>query len=224
MKKISLLAVAILVTGSAAFSQTKTTTASTTIGTTKFGLKAGVNLAKYSFGKDDAKNPTSDQITNLHITGYADIPVGSMFSVQPGLSLQGKGGEFKDAISTTKQNTMWLEIPVNLVGKIPMGASGTNLFIGAGPYAAFGIAGENETTINATGNTGTSKVKFGNDSGDSLKGIDFGINALAGVQLTNGFNLGAGYGLGLTDLFPNGTGGNGQQTNRVLSFSVGFAF
>ncbi|HCN83952.1 MAG TPA: PorT family protein, partial [Sphingobacteriaceae bacterium] len=44
------------------------------------------------------------------------------------------------------------------------------------------------------------------------------------VQLNSGFNIGAGYGLGLTDLRPSGSGGNGKQTNRVLSFSVGMAF
>jgi hypothetical protein len=54
--------------------------------------------------------------------------------------------------------------------------------------------------------------------------VDFGVNFLGGLQLSNGFNVGAGYGLGLTDLRSTGTGGNGQMTNRVLSFSVGYAF
>ncbi|MBC7914496.1 MAG: PorT family protein [Pyrinomonadaceae bacterium] len=222
MRKISLLAAGLLV-GATAFAQTSTTS-TTKVGSTKIGLKAGVNLSKYSYGKDDADNPTSDQITNFHITGYADIPLSSSFSVQPGLSLQGKGGEFTIPTETRKESTMWLEIPVNLVGKIPLGASGTNFFIGAGPYAAFGIAGENETTLTGSSNVNTSKVKFGDEAGDQVKAVDFGLNALAGVQLSNGFNLGAGYGFGLTDLFPSGTGGNNQKTNRVLSFSVGFAF
>ncbi len=72
MKKITVLAAGFLIAGTAAFAQTSTKPAST-VGTTKFGLKGGVNLAKYSFGKDDAKNPTTDQITNFHITGYASF-------------------------------------------------------------------------------------------------------------------------------------------------------
>ena len=223
MKKITLIAASLLVAGTSAFAQT-TTTAASTVGTTKFGLKAGVNLAKYSYGKDDADNPESGQLTNFHVTGYADIPLGGFFALQPGISLQGKGGEFTIPAETRKENTMWVEVPVNLVGKIPLGAGGTHLFLGAGPYAAFAVAGENETTLTGSTNVNTSKIKFGNESTDQLKGIDFGLNGLAGFQLANGLNLGAGYGFGLTDLFPTGTGGNNQKTNRVLSFSVGFAF
>ncbi|MBC8053233.1 MAG: PorT family protein [Sphingobacteriaceae bacterium] len=222
MKRIFLLAAGFLIAGTVANAQTSTTT--TTMGGTKFGLKAGVNLSKYSFGRDDANNLESDQLTNFHITGYADLPLGGMFSVQPGLSLQGKGGSFSNTFGTTKENVMWLEIPVNLVGKIPLGASGTSFFIGAGPYAGVAIAGENETTLAGSSNNSTSKIKFGDEAGDQVKMLDFGLNGLAGVQLANGFNLGAGYGFGLTDLFPSGNGGNGQKTNRVISFSLGYAF
>ena len=218
MKKTALLAVAFLVGGTAVNAQTTTST----VGTTKWGLKVGVNLAKYSYGNDNGDNPTTDHATNFHVTGYLDLPVGSMFSVQPGLSLQGKGAEYTDnSTYEAKDNTMWLEVPVNLV---PLGATGTSLFLGAGPYAAFGIAGEQKLT-NKTLNTETKRdFNFGNESGDDLKALDFGVNFTGGIQLNSGFNIGAGYGLGLTDLRPSGSGGNGQINNRVLSFSVGYAF
>ena len=230
MKKIALLAAGLLVTGAAAFAQTNTTTS--TVGNTKWGLKVGVNLAKYSFGEDDAENPETDHATNFHVTGYLDLPLGGrMFSVQPGLSLQGKGAEyFDDEILgnsvEVKENIMWLEVPVNLVGKIPLGATGAQLFLGAGPYGALGLAGEIKTENKTTDQATTQKIKFGDEdnSGASRKALDFGVNFMGGFQLNNGFNVGAGYGLGLTDLRPSGTGGNGQMTNRVLSFSVGYAF
>lgn len=219
MKKISLLAAAFLIAGTVAQAQTTTST----IGGTKWGLKAGVNLAKYSIGKDNADNPTTDNTTNFHVTGYLDLPVGSMFSVQPGLSLQGKGGENTVLGVNYKINTMAVEIPVNLVAKMPIGATGTSIFLGAGPYASYALSGEQKITDNSN-NSVKSDLEFGNDSGDDLKAADFGVNFLGGVQLNNGFNIGAGYGLGLTDLRPKGSGGNGQINNRVLSFSVGFAF
>ncbi|MEJ6979315.1 outer membrane beta-barrel protein [Pedobacter sp. P351] len=220
MKKLALLAVAFLVTGTAVNAQT-----TTSVGSTKWGLKAGVNLAKYSYGKDDADNPTTDHATNFHVTGYLDLPVGSMFSVQPGLSLQGKGAEYTDNNTyEIKDNTMWLEVPVNLVGKIPLGATGTNIFLGAGPYASFGLAGERKFTDKVANSTTKSDLEFGDEAGDDLKALDFGVNVLGGVQLNNGFNVGAGYGLGLSDLRPSGDGGNGQVNNRVISFSLGYAF
>lgn len=222
MKKITLLAAGLLITGASAFAQTTTSTSS--VGSTKWGLKAGVNLAKYSFGKEDDDNPTTENNTNFHVTGYVDLPISNMFSVQPGLSLQGKGGETSTSLVTAKVSTMNIEVPVNLVGKIPVGMGGTNIFLGAGPYASYAIAGEQKIIENSSNSSVTSDLNFGNDNGDDLKAADFGVNFLGGVQLSNGFNIGAGYGLGLTDLRPKGDGGEGQINNRVLSFSVGFAF
>jgi hypothetical protein len=51
-----------------------------------------------------------------------------------------------------------------------------------------------------------------------------GFNFIGGFQLNNGFNIGAGYGLGINDLRPENTGRDMKQTNRVWSFSVGYAF
>lgn len=211
MKKLLIIAVASLVS-SAAFAQSGMT----------YGLKAGVSLPKYSFGADDADNGETNTTVNFHVTGFLDAPIGGMFSLQPGISLQGKGGEFFDSGSTeVKQNTMWVEVPVNLVGKTPL-SGGTSLFFGAGPYAALAIGGQNKAT---TGSSSTeSDLDFGNDAGDDLKGTDFGLNFLGGIEMNSGFSVGAGYGLGLTDLRPNGSGGNGKQTNRVWSFSVGVHF
>lgn len=214
MKKLLIVAVASLI-GSAAFAQTSTSAK-------HYGLKAGVSLPKYSFGQDNAANGETNTTVNFHVTGYMDAPLSSMFSLQPGVSLQGKGGEFFDSGTTeVKQNTMWIEVPVNLVAKFPISGA-TNFYLGAGPYGAAAIGGQNKITT--SGSSTESDLDFGNDASDDLKGLDFGLNFLGGVQLGSGFNLGAGYGLGLTDLRPNGSGGNGKQTNRVWSFSVGMAF
>lgn len=226
MKKITLLAIGALMAGATAFAQTRP--ASSTAGATRWGLKAGVNLAKYSFGRDNVDNPTSDYTTSAHITGYADVPLARNFSVQPGISLQGKGGEFDFTHpslgpATRKDDVTWLEIPVNFVGKVPVGA-GTSFYFGAGPYAGFAITGHHTTTIKSSGNDNKADIQFGDEPGDTMRGIDLGVNALAGFQLINGINFGAGYGLGLKDLNPNGSGDEGQKNNRVLSFSVGLLF
>lgn len=209
MKKLLILAVATIIGGTAVAQQ-------------KWGLKAGVNFPKYSFGANNADNPNTETTTNFHVTGYLDAPLSTNFSIQPGISLQGKGGKFVDGTNLEiEQNTMWIDVPVNLVGKLPVG-NATHLFVGAGPYVGFAIAGQNKVTTN--GSSSESDLNFGSDDSDDLKGLDFGVNVLGGVQLNSGLNLGAGYGIGLTDLRPTGNGGEGKTTNRVLSFSVGFAF
>lgn len=229
MKKLIILA-AVSLAGSTAFAQIGQTDP---ISPVKVGLKAGVSLPNYHFA-DNEDGYSTDAATNFHITGYIDAPIGRNFSVQPGLSLQGKGAKLADAAFLgedveVKQNTLWLEVPVNFVGKVPMGPA-ANLYLGAGPYAAFGLSGKNDVDGSFTDDSGENPWEgdddftFGDDSSDNLKGTDFGVNFIGGIQLNSGFNVGAGYGLGLTDLRPGGDGGNGKQTNRVWTFSVGFAF
>lgn len=211
MKKLILSAAAVLF-GLGAFAQAP-------IG---YGIKAGVNLPNYHYSNNNNTADTKSS-TNFHITGYLDAPISSNFYIQPGISLQGKGAKFAQYEFAGKeykitQNTMWIEVPVNAVAKFYTGDAG-NFYIGAGPYAAFGISGKNKIT---TGDQSTDleNFKFGKD--EDQKSFDAGVNFLAGYQLSSGLTLGAGYGLGLADIAPNGSG-SVKQNNRVLSFSVGFA-
>ena len=205
MKKLILSATAVLFT-LGAFAQSG-------VG---YGLKAGVNLPNYKYSTSNASNNTESS-TNFHITGFMDAPLTGNFSIQPGISLQGKGAKFDlGALGTYTQNTMWVEVPVNAVAKLHTGDAG-NFFVGAGPYAAFGISGKNSYK-SGFGETET-EFKFGKD--EQQKAFDAGVNFLAGYQLSSGLTLGAGYGLGLMDIAKNGS--SSKQNNRVLSFSVGFA-
>ncbi|MFZ4863711.1 porin family protein [Sphingobacterium sp. Mn56C] len=184
---------------------------------TGYGLKAGVNIGKYS-NDGGSKNNTS-----FHVTGFADLPVASNFSIQPGVSLQGKGdkGTYTtgnlNGIESTR-NTMSIEIPVNAVYYIPTGTAGS-VFLGAGPYIGFNVSGKEKLKGNLGNYTGEKdwSLKIGNDK--DLKAIDAGANFMLGYKLNNGFIINAGYNLGLTDVLPRL---NGTQANRVWSFGIGF--
>ena len=207
MKKL-LLSAAILFGSLGAFAQ----------GGLGYGLRAGVNIPKYSM-----ENGSSESNTGFFVTGYLDAPISPYFSIQPGLSLQNKGGKWSETNNnnsiSVKQSIMSLDIPVNAVAKFPTGASG-NFFIGAGPYVGFALSGKNkfEGNLGDSGLKSEEDVKFGSGDGDELKRTDFGVNFLAGYQLTNGFQINAGYGLGLTNLAPNG----GSVKNRIWSVGIGF--
>ncbi len=217
MKRLFLVAAA-LVFGGATFAQTNNTTT-----TTRFGLKGGVNLPKYKY-VNDAENTSNEteSTTNFNLTGYADIPVGSYFSVQPGLSLQGKGAKyFESGNNKVEENVLAIEIPVNLLVNLPVGPG--KIYLGGGPYAGFNVSGQRKLTTGS--GTAESDLKIGNDSGDDIKALDFGLNALVGYQLSSGLNFGAGYGFGLTNLTPTSTSNtNIEKNNRLLSFTVGYAF
>jgi hypothetical protein len=217
MKKIFLVAFA-LVIGGATIAQTTTSSSVKS----RFGLKGGLSLPKYKYVNNDANTSNeTETTTNFHVTGYADVPVSDLFSIQPGISLQGKGAKYFDNGTTqVEDNILAIEVPVNLLVNLPAGPG--HLFIGGGPYAGFNISGQREVI---SGTTSESKLNIGNNSGDDLKALDFGVNFLAGYQLNSGLNFGAGYGLGLTNLRPTSTSAtNVEQNNRVLSFSIGYAF
>lgn len=187
-----------------------------------FGIKAGVNFPKYIISGNDFQ-AEAKPATNFHITGYLDAPLGSYFSIQPGISLQGKGSKasgfvdlgdiVNDELDKVSQNTMWLEIPVNFVAKFPTGNSG-NLFLGAGPYVAFGLSGKNMYDGEEFGD-----FKFGNDN--DLKGTDFGLNFIGGYHFGSGFMIHGGYGLGLTNLSTVDVG-DSKIRNGVWTVGIGF--
>jgi len=206
MKKLFLSAAAVLF-GLGAFAQTQP------LG---YGIKAGVNFPSYHITNSDMSDFKST--TNFHVTGFLDAPLGGNFYLQPGISLQGKGAKFVDTEDLEMtQNTMWLEVPVNAVAKLPTGATG-NFFVGAGPYVAFGLSGKNK--VSGGDSSLEHDFKFGKD--EDMKGVDFGLNFMAGYQLSSGLSLGAGYGLGLADIAPENDS-DSKLTNRVFSISLGFA-
>jgi len=192
-----------------------------------FGLKAGVNFPSYSYGDSEELSDTKSAV-NFHVTGYLDAQLAPGFYIQPGLSLQGKGAKFAEATigGTTydvSQNTMWLDVPVNFVGKFPVGMGG--LFIGAGPYVGFGLSGKNK--LNSQDGEGDfssttlNEFSFGED--ETLKGTDFGVNFLAGFKLGNGLLLHANYGLGLTNI-AGAKSLSDEIKNRGFAVGIGVEF
>lgn len=194
---------------------------------TGFGLKAGVNFPSYSYGSSDDLSDTKSAI-NFHVTGYLDTRIAPGFYLQPGVSLQGKGAKFAEATigGTTydvSQSTMWLDVPVNLVGKFPVGVG--SLFVGAGPYVGFGLSGKNKlNSQDGDGDFSSSTLNefsFGKD--EALKGTDYGVNFLAGFKLGNGLLLNANYGLGLANI-AGAKSLSDDIKNRGFSVGIGVEF
>lgn len=176
-----------------------------------YGVKAGVNLSKVS-----GKNINSDNLTSFNFTGYMDAPIAPNLSIQPGISLQGKGGKssfLEDNLNVeNKTDLMYLEIPVNFVYYVDAGMG--DIFVGAGPYAGFGLSGKTKV-----GNVKTD-IEWGGDNG--MKRFDYGANFLVGYKFDNGFLVSGGYGLGLGNMMPKSVDSNMKQHNRTFSIGVGF--
>ena len=202
-------------------------------------LRGGLNLANVSItdnGRiDDANTLTSFQagiIGNINLAGFV--------ALQPGILITGKGTKTQDGSSSDANyfkattNPIYLEVPLNLVFKGPVGPD-TKFFAGAGPYLAIGIAGKNKTEGKFLGASFSSEknIEWSNDDPTTLnyeegagfgimKRFDYGLNGTAGFETKNAV-FSVNYGLGLAKL-QSGSNSSEDDKNkhRVLSFTIGF--
>lgn len=205
----------------------------------RFGVKAGYNAANLTIS-DNGDVDDKKVLSSFHVGGYLDLPLAPVFSIQPGLYLTGKGTKYtvgdknSDNWMESKLNPIYLELPVNAVGKIPLGDD-FKIFVGAGPYAAMGIAGKQkvEGEVLGVAFSEDENIEYGDDqpingnngSGSgNVKRYDFGLNFLGGVEISR-LTLNAQYGLGLSNINPGSDNSdNDKYRHRVFSLSVGFLF
>lgn len=206
-------------------------------------IKAGVNLANISV-TNNGRVDDANQLTSFQVGVVGDVKLGtSLLHLQPGLLFTGKGSKVQKGTNGQagyfKQtfNPRYLELPVNIVVKAPVGKT-SRFFVGAGPYIAMGIAGKIKTegTRILTGSYSNDRdITFSNDDPTTfseeegsgfgvVRRFDYGVNGTAGIE-GKSIVLGVNYGLGLAKL-QSGSNSNedNNNKNRVLSFTVGFKF
>lgn len=182
-----------------------------------FGVKAGLNLANLSYS-DEFEDPDTKMLITFQVGAIADIDISDNFAIQPGLLLVGKGARQEDSDLDFKAsvNPMYLQVPVNFLYK------GDMFYVGAGPYAAFGLFGK--TKVEFAGEEDSEDLSFGNAEDDDLAALDFGANIEAGVTLGQ-IRIGAGYALGLANVIPSDVRGDDESArNGVISVNVAYMF
>ena len=195
-------------------------------------IRGGVNLANIS-NSDDGGTSDSRMLTSWQAGIIGDFNISEFFAIQPGLLYTSKGvkvenGEEGSAFyQKLKFNPQYLEVPVNLVFKTPTGNA--KFFVGAGPYAAVGIAGKfkGEGVVDFS-----SKIEYSDDDpltaeeegagAFRVKRFDYGFNGLVGIEASN-IVITANYGLGLAKI-RSGSDSNDDDNNkhRVFSLTLGF--
>jgi hypothetical protein len=195
-----------------------------------FGIKAGLNDATIDATPDNAIS--SSNKTGFSAGAFAEFDF-TKFSIQPGLFFTQKGSDAKvvypqggtneplPPIGTLSKATYnYLEVPVNALYNIPVGVG--KVFIGAGPYLGIAVSAHYKTsTPTGSGSSTTTETSIDIGGNDGIKRTDAGLNALAGINFKNGLLFSAGYDYGLTNIW---NGDDSKVKNRVLNFSVGYAF
>ncbi|OOQ56886.1 outer membrane beta-barrel protein [Mucilaginibacter pedocola] len=181
------------------------------------GLKGGLNFAQISGSDGSGGTSTSGTLTSFSVGAFLEF-AGDGVAIQPGLFYTGKGSKSKtNSGISSSLNLRYLQLPVNFVINVPAGFG--KLYIGAGPYAAYGLSGKVESSNNG-GTPSTTNLSFGQYSGQ-LKRMDYGAQGIAGLRFNTGFLIGVNYDLGLANIVNNASV---KSKNRVLGVSVGVTF
>lgn len=202
-------------------------------------IRAGINLANVSV-TDNGKVDDAKMLTSFQVGVLGDFPLATnMLALQTGVLFTGKGSKIQsgDPSSATyyraTSNPYYIEVPLNLVVKAPIGG-GSHFFFGAGPYGAIGVGGKNKVEGKNLGLSfsGEDNIEFSNDDPTTtnyeegagfgiMKRFDYGLNGTAGIE-GKSIVLGVNYGYGLAKL-QSGSNSSSDDKNkhRVLSVSVG---
>lgn len=233
MTKMIILSVAALAISFAAMSQVRV------------GVKGGLNLANISVDNDGSVD-NKKTLPTFHVGVIADMPlIKDILSFQPGVFYSSKGSKLEsgnkgtptltEPYSKFTTNPQYIEVPLNFVGKIPLGTD-CRLFAGIGPYFAFGVAGKNKYEFNngVVNTTGKSDIEWDDDTPfnnddpnqgwNKYKRFDWGGNLMVGAELSH-FLVSAQYGLGFGKINSGeDDSSDNKNKNRVFSVSVGFLF
>ena len=169
--------------------------------------------------------------TGAHFGFIADLQLGlnSKFYAQPGVMFYNKGRKFYSNYDTAvynyfsidaKQFVNYIDIPLNVVYKIPIGGK-TKFFIGGGPYLSFFYNGvEKKETYLKTGKFETEEntdLPVGDGPG-KYKTLDLGVNGTAGIEF-KGLFIAGNFSRGLTDMYTATY--DGSFKNQVYGVTLG---
>ncbi|MBC7758227.1 MAG: PorT family protein [Phormidesmis sp. FL-bin-119] len=195
MKKIIILGAALLFAG---FAQAQTP---------KFGIKAGLNIAKFAGDPD----PNSDFNTGLAAGVYTNIPLSSGFSFEPSLEYSQKGAEFTGALNNElKTKITYLDLPIMFKYNVT-----PNFGLLAGPQVSFFLSQESKFVNGKTSTT----FEGNNDSyRKSLAGGKLGLSYNFGAVMAN-----ASYATDFQNLYTDASG-NRDLKNQVINVGLAFGF
>lgn len=198
-----------------------------------FGIRAGINSATWSGDALQSFNQLAD-LTNGYVTtkgrtafhagAYAQLPLGSRFSIEPGIFYSQKGftmkGEleskvldFLGANATMQVQSHYIDVPVLLKANVIEG-----LHVYAGPQFSYLV--ENNLHMDA-GALGFSLLNKNMNITDQFNPTDWSIVGGVGYTFTNGVTINAAYDHGLSRLDKNG---NFKSYNKVFKIGFGFQF
>lgn len=218
--KIAILSALLVASAAGARAQTTRNTATAPLGSTTYGVHAGVNWQNLT-----NKDVTGKLATKFNIGVNAEVPVATDFYFQPGLSFATKGAKY-NSTSNPRINISYLELPLHFLYK-PMLGTG-KLILGVGPYLAYAVGGKVKS------DQGDATIKFKSSVTQAewasgvpyLKHFDAGADFLFGYEFASRWSAQFNAQLGLVNINPSVSGGTSPSSTKNTGFgvSVGYRF
>ena len=215
MKKISFIVFALSI-GLATVAQNENVTPMAV--KTRFGIKAGVNLAKLRPSAYGANEPQTNFKSTFNAGALVNIPLGTGgFAVQPEAMYSRQGSKMKvtttvGTVTTTnsiEQDLGYINVPVMLQWK-----SAGGFYVEAGPQAGFLIAAQQEGPAD---NAET-------ENKEMFKPFDFSVGAGVGFLSRIGLGIGARYNHGFRNVLDNDADQNPSLRNSVVNIGLQYHF
>ena len=172
-----------------------------------FGIKAGVNIAKFAGDPD----PNSEFNTGLSAGIFTNIPISTGFSFEPSVEYSQKGAEWTTSgDNELKSRISYIDVP--LMARLDLGSS---FGIFAGPQVSFFVDQETELE---TGSGNTTWESSNDSYRKSLAGGKVGLSYNFGTVGVN-----ASYATDFQNLYKENSG-NRDLKNQVINVGLAYSF
>lgn len=161
------------------------------------GFKAGTSLSNYRLG-GDMKGFKSKMNFGSSVGGFIKYDISTNFALQSGIDVYYRTSELESKAdkSSDKLKSWGVEIPLYGIFQVELGSG--KAFIGAGPYAGYGISAKSG---------GVNLFKKNNETGKaSMNRFDYGVGGIIGYDFNKNWQINASYQFGLADLHKAGGG------------------
>lgn len=187
-----------------------------------YGVSIGLTRPGYALGNISSSISREASPTyNGQLNGLIRLSPSRYFGLESGLSLHGSGAilewsEFGNR--EVVQHTYWLQMPVNLVGMLPLRDS-SHFFLKVGAYGGYGLFGKNYIPDSYDG---SAKRDFIFGRSGTQQRTDYGLQAAVGYRLRSGYFIAVGYQRGLRNVAPEQAAY--EQRNRAYTVTIGYQF
>jgi len=184
----------------------------------RVGVSGGFTVANMT-GEVDSVKENGKTKGGFMFGLIVDAPINDHISFQPGIYYVQKGEVLKkDSKEKVFRALRYVEMPLNFLYN--SNGSNANFFVGLGPSLSVGLPSSTVTKTEG-GLKVSTDIVFGNTGIEDLKGVDWGVNGLAGVRFKCGWALSVNYTQGLRNLIPEGKA-EGKLHNSFFGIQLGF--